>query len=120
MGARFRKRIRLGKFLYWNFHWSEKNGVTNSASVGQPGANVNVGVQDGKPAIKRGTIGIPGSGLRYDTSLLPVLNSGQDEPVSDEPAYREVPPSSLFKVTRLILSAGILFMLYRAIAPLFE
>ena len=76
MGARFRKRIRIAKGLYWNFSWSKKNGVTNSASIGQPGSNLNVGIKkDRKIGVRRGTVGIPGSGLRYDASLDASLNS---------------------------------------------
>jgi uncharacterized protein DUF4236 len=59
MGIRFRKRIRIGKFLHVNL---SKSGA--SLSVGRRGATVNVG--------RRGTtatVGIPGSGVSYQARL---------------------------------------------------
>lgn len=56
----FRKRIRVGKYFYWNL---SKSGI--SASVGRPGATVNVG-KDGV----RGTVGLPGTGLSHRTQLV--------------------------------------------------
>ena len=56
--------------LTFNLSWSGKNGVTTSSTVGVPGANVNVGTKkDGSLGVKRGTLGVPGSGLSYHENL---------------------------------------------------
>jgi peptidoglycan hydrolase-like protein with peptidoglycan-binding domain len=57
MGFRFRKSVRLGKLVRLNFSGS---GV--SLGLGPPGLNVNLG-----PKGVRKTVGIPGSGLSYQT-----------------------------------------------------
>jgi hypothetical protein len=57
MGFRFRKSVRLGKFIRVNF---SRSGM--SLGLGPPGANMNVG-----PRGVRKTVGIPGTGLSYQT-----------------------------------------------------
>ncbi|QLK49306.1 hypothetical protein DR996_30825 [Vibrio owensii] len=70
MGLRFRKRVKVAPGLTFNFNWSDKKGITTSSTVGVPGANVNVGTKkDGSLGVKRGTLGIPGSGLSYHENL---------------------------------------------------
>ncbi|WP_159737257.1 DUF4236 domain-containing protein [Vibrio atypicus] len=70
MGLRFRRRLKVAPGLTLNLSWSEKRGITTSSTVGVPGANVNVGTQkDGSLGVKRGTLGIPGSGLSYHENL---------------------------------------------------
>jgi len=59
MSFRFRKRISLGKFLHMNL---SKSGASLSAAGA--GATVNVGCR-GTTA----TVGIPGSGVSYQTRL---------------------------------------------------
>jgi hypothetical protein len=70
MGFRFRKSIRIGPGLRWNFG---KRG--SSLSVGGRGATVNIGSRG-----VRQTVGFPGTGLSYSnwtpwksksTSILP-------------------------------------------------
>lgn len=69
MSLRLRKRIKIAPGLYFNLSAS-KNGLKGSASVGAPGMNINIGeTKDGSIGAKRGTIGVPGSGLRYDMNL---------------------------------------------------
>jgi len=60
MSFRFRKRISLGKFLRVKL---SKSGA--SLSIGKPGMTVNVGHRRGT----RATVGIPGSGVSYQTRL---------------------------------------------------
>lgn len=61
MGFRFRRSIRLAPGVRLNL---SKSGV--STTIGVPGANVNVG------RAPRATLGIPGTGLSYQTSLRKV------------------------------------------------
>lgn len=60
MGLRFQKRIKILPGVYINL---SKSGV--SASLGGHGATVNVGAT-GKRKV---TLGIPGTGLRYEMAL---------------------------------------------------
>lgn len=70
MGLRFRKRLKVAPGITFNLSWSEKKGITTSSTLGAPGANVNVGTRkDGSLGVKRGTLGIPGSGLSYHENL---------------------------------------------------
>lgn len=117
MGLRFRKRIRLGKYLYWNLNWSEKNGISNSASVGQPGANINVGTQDGDLKIRRGTVGLPGTGIRYDTSFKTghAVNQKGKQPAYSGKAHRSSP---LMLLPKLALTGVVLYMLYLFISAI--
>lgn len=117
MGLRFRKRIRLGKYLYWNLNWSKKNGISNSASVGQPGANINVGTQDGDLKIRRGTVGLPGTGVRYDTSFKAgesVNQQGKQSTYSGK-KYRSPP---LMLLPTLAVTGVVLYMLYLFISAM--
>lgn len=66
MGFRVRRSIRLGKGLRVNL---SKSGA--SLSIGRPGATVNFG-----PKGKRTTVGLPGSGLSYSTTIA---NSHSDQ-----------------------------------------
>lgn len=70
MALRFRKRLKVAPGLTFNLNWSKKNGVTTSSTVGVHGANVNIGTKkDGSIGVKRGTLGIPGSGLSNHENL---------------------------------------------------
>ncbi|MEG3219927.1 DUF4236 domain-containing protein [Vibrio gigantis] len=70
MGLRFRKRLKVAPGITFNLSWSEKRGVTTSSTVGAPGANINIGTKkNGSLGVKRGTLGIPGSGLSYHENL---------------------------------------------------
>lgn len=115
MGLRFRKRIRLGKYLYWNLNWSEKNGISNSASVGQPGANINVGTQGGELKVRRGTVGLPGTGIRYDTSFKSGEVERQRQPTYSEKGYRSSP---WMLVPKLAVTGFVLYMLYLSISAM--
>jgi hypothetical protein len=75
MGFRFRKSVRFGRLVRLNFSGS---GV--SLGLGPPGANVNIG----RRGIRR-TIGIPGTGLSYQS-----FSSWQSQPSSDG----QLPPQS--------------------------
>lgn len=68
MGLRFRKRLRLGPHLFWNISFS-KRGAKSSLSAGKPGLNVNIGSVGGKVGLRKYTIGLPGSGIRYDKTI---------------------------------------------------
>lgn len=57
MGLRFRKSVRLGKFIRLNF-----SGSGMSLGLGPRGANMNIG-----PKGIRKTVGLPGTGLSYQT-----------------------------------------------------
>lgn len=59
MGFRFRQTLRLGRFLRINF---SKGGT--SASVGRPGATLNIGPKGSKV-----TVGAPGTGMSYDQKV---------------------------------------------------
>jgi len=70
MGIRYRKRVKVAPGLTFNLSWSSKKGLTTSSTVGVPGANINIGTKkDGALGVKRGTLGIPGSGLSYHENL---------------------------------------------------
>jgi hypothetical protein len=62
VGFRFRRRIKLFPGLWLN---ASKSGL--SASVGGPGATLNIGGKGGP----RTTVGIPGTGVSYTEPLSP-------------------------------------------------
>lgn len=69
MSLKLRKRVKIAPGIYINLSAS-KRGLTSSASVGVPGMNMNIGKKkDGTIGSKRGTFGIPDSGVRYDADL---------------------------------------------------
>lgn len=78
MGFRFRKTVRFGKLIRLNF----SNSGTN-LGLGPRGANINIG----KRGIRQ-TIGIPGSGLSYQT-----FTKWTDQPKAADPSLP--PPSPL-------------------------
>ena len=77
MGLRFRRSIRLGKYVRINI------GKTNaSVSMGVRGAHITAG----KNGVRR-TVGIPGSGLsytKYDRYNKPVKATQMQTPVNNE------------------------------------
>lgn len=68
MGFRFRRSIKVLPGVHLNL---SKTGIT--ASIGSPGATINIGGKDGA----RATVGIPGSGLSYTEHLHHGLSPGQ-------------------------------------------
>jgi hypothetical protein len=78
MGLRFRRSIRLGKFLRINL---SKTGA--SLSAGRPGATVNFG-----PKGKKLTVGLPGTGLSYSTKI----GQRQEEPLAPAEPKISAPP----------------------------
>lgn len=60
MGIRFQRRVRILPWLYLNFG---KGGV--SVSIGPRGAKITIGKRG-----VRGSVGIPGTGIRYETSYI--------------------------------------------------
>ena len=69
MATHFRKRIRISSALYLNIHMTAGRWPSFSITVGKPGANFNVGKRkDSSVALRKATVGIPGSGLRHDHS----------------------------------------------------
>lgn len=90
MALRFRKRVKIAPGIGINLSWSEKKGVTTSATVGVPGANVNVGTKkDGTIGVKHGTLGIPGSGLSHHTNLQKGEKHNKDSQIEDGKARKE-------------------------------
>lgn len=67
MGIRFRKRIKIAPGFYLNVG---KSGVT-SATIGKRGASLNIGGKSPKA-----TIGLPGTGLSWTTSLASAKERG--------------------------------------------
>lgn len=98
MGVRFRKRIKIAKGLTINV---SNGGV--SATVGRPGASVNVGSKNGPSA----TVGVPGSGVSYTKKLG--AGSGRkrreavDELPSDEPMQLEQQSASLDPLRAVVI-----------------
>jgi Protein of unknown function (DUF4236) len=83
MGFRYRKSLKLLPGLPVSL---SKSGAS-SLSVGQPGATVNINSKG-----VRTTIGVPGSGLSYQTRLAPRKQSGEAEIKLDmEDLKREKP-----------------------------
>ena len=84
MTTRFRKRLKIAPGFYINLNQSKKRGVSTSASVGEPGANINIGSTKDGIGIRHGTIGIPGSGVskRIKTNTT----QSESEVDTDEPA----------------------------------
>ena len=98
MGLKFRKRIKLNKFIHANISISEKNGVTTSATVGVDGANVNIQPHKDKIIkMKRATLGVPGSGIRYDKNLDTKPNKDK------EPSKPQV---GIFDVLRCLIAVA--------------
>lgn len=110
MAVQFRKRLRVTSYLYWNFYWSDKNKLTCSLSVGKPGANINIGLNEGKLGIRRGTLGLPGTGLRYDHNFR-----AANKDCGTLSTSNDAPPAKLNLIGLLIklgLSAAVLYFFY--------
>lgn len=110
MGLGFRKRIKILPGLTLNVG---KRGV--SASIGVKGASINVGGARGP----RATIGLPGTGVNYSTSLRGKKTTASvADPVIEE---QSVPPARALtaesaggseRKVGVLLGIGILFMPY--------
>lgn len=67
MAFRFRKKIRIAPGISLNI---SKKGIS-SMTIGKPGASLNIGGKN-----PRATIGIPGSGMSWATSLASAKKNG--------------------------------------------
>lgn len=79
MGFRIRKRIKIASGLYVNL---SKGGT--SVSIGGRGASVNLGGKRGP----RATVGLPGTGISYSTSLAKKTTETEGQPL---PQYQTKP-----------------------------
>jgi len=79
MTTRFRKRLKIAPGFYINLNWSKKRGISTSASVGEPGANFNVGSTKDGIGIRHGTIGIPGSGVSKRIKANTTQSASEDD-----------------------------------------
>ncbi|SON53087.1 DUF4236 domain-containing protein [Vibrio tapetis] len=100
---RFRKRIKIAPGLHINLNWSSKKGVTTSASVGVPGANVNIGKTKEGVGLKRGTVGLPGSGFSHQVNLD---NSNQTIQVQPKQS------GNIWKYVSILLAAMLLINIF--------
>jgi Protein of unknown function (DUF4236) len=91
MGFRFRKRLRIIPGIWLNL---SKRGVS-SVSVGRRGATLNFNKRG-----TRETVGLPGSGLSYQTKRVPI---GQRRGSAKRPGASASPMSVLAFV--LVLAA---------------
>lgn len=78
--------------------------------MGKPGANINIGLNEGKLGIRRGTLGLPGTGLRYDRNFRTTpKDRGAPSTASD------APPAKLNLIGLLIklgLCAAVIYFFY--------
>lgn len=107
MGLRFRKRVKVAPGLTFNLSWSEKRGITTSSTVGVPGANMNVGTKkNGSVGVKRGTLGIPGSGLSYHENLDDSVSKRSSSQNNDSSEVSENEASALSTNEKCELESG--------------